>query len=698
MGPYSTRAGSRFPFGMQYSEEGTNFSFPCRYAHAVELLLFENALSQAPFQVIQLDPQINRTYFTWHVFVEALPAATAYTWRADGPSDPSVTGLRFDGGKSLVDPWAVAVSDALWDRQRASAPGDNTASSMRGIVVDVADYDWEGDEPLNHSLEKVVIYEAHVGGFTRHPSSEVKEPGTFAGLVERIPYLKALGVTDVELMPVMAFDEQDVPEGPRERGLHNFWGYSPHSFYSPHPGYCTAPHFGSHLKDFRDMVKALHQAGVGVIMDVVFNHTAEGGADGPTINFKGFWNNAFYHLDRSDRSVYRDYTGCGNTINCNHPLVSLFLIRCLEYWVEEMHVDGFRFDLASVFTRGEDGHVMRNAPFVWGVEFSQVLNQTRIIAEAWDAGGLYQVGAFPGLRMAEWNGRYRDVIRRFVRGDGGLIGEVATRVSGSSDLYEPRDRLPINSINFITCHDGFTLQDLVSYNWKHNEANGEENRDGTKENLSWNCGCEGETRDLAILSLRRRQTRNFAAILLLSQGVPMLLAGDEVLRSQQGNNNAYCQDNPIGWLDWQLTRTNEDMLRFVREMIAFRKRHPALMRRRFLTGAPAGPEDLPDITWHGPNGSDPSWNDPDSRFLAFTLAGLTPEEEPVHVICNMSTRSLRVPLPALAGKTWFLAVDTSRRPPEDITEKDRQQPVPHPEATLVLTHSLLICEARGRLE
>lgn len=694
MGSCQTRAGSRFPFGMQYSQEGTNFSFPCRYAHSVELLLFEDALSKEPFQVIQLDPQINRTYFTWHVFVEALPIGTAYTWRADGPSNPSTSGLRFDSGKSLLDPWAVAVSDALWDRQRASAPGDNTATAMRGIVVDVRDYDWDGDEPLNHCLEKAVIYEAHVGGFTRHPSSGVHQPGTFAGIVEQIPYLEALGVTDIELMPVMAFDEQDVPEGPRARGLHNFWGYSPHSFYSPHPGYCTAPHLGSHLKDFRGMVKALHQAKIGVIMDVVFNHTAEGGADGPTINFKGFWNNAFYHLDRNDRSVYRDYTGCGNTINCNHPLVSLFLIRCLEYWVEEMHVDGFRFDLASVFTRGEDGQAMRNAPFVWGVEFSQVLNQTRIIAEAWDAGGLYQVGAFPGLRMAEWNGRYRDVIRRFVRGDSGLIGEVATRISGSSDLYEPRDRLPINSINFITCHDGFTLQDLVSYNRKHNEANGEDNRDGTDENLSWNCGFEGETKDLAIVSLRRRQTRNFVAILLLSQGVPMLLAGDEVLRSQQGNNNAYCHDNPIGWLDWHLAVLQEDMLRFVGEMIAFRKRHPALMRRRFLTGAPTGPEDLPDISWHGPDGNDPHWNDPEGRFLAYTLAGLTSEEESIHVIFNLSNRSLRVPLPALSGKEWHLAVDTSRRSPEEIIGKDRQQAIPHPSTILAPTHSVVVCEAR----
>ncbi|MBM3301663.1 MAG: glycogen-debranching protein, partial [Deltaproteobacteria bacterium] len=440
----------------------------------MELFLYESWDSAVPFQIVRLDPVENRTYFFWHVFVEELPAGIHYTWRIDGPGDTTRTGFRFDREVGLLDPWARGVTHDLWVRKRAEAFETRQKTSMRSIVVG-DDYDWEGDRPLNHPLENSIIYEMHVGGFTRHPSSKVKHPGTFAALVEKIPYLQELGITDVELMPVMAFDEQDVPDGAFSRGLRNYWGYSTHSFFCPHPGYCVSPRTGTHVHEFRDMVKALHRAGIGVILDVVLNHTAEGGADGPTINFKGMANEIFYHLDPTDRRQYRDYTGCGNTLNCNHPLVAQFILQCLEYWVREMHVDGFRFDLASVFVRGEDGNPMNHAPVVWNIEFSDVMAETKLIAEAWDAAGLYQVGAYPGFRSAEWNGRYRDVIRRFVRGDKGLICEVATRLAGSSDLYQPSGRLPINSVNFVTCHDGFTLFDLLSYDNKHNEANGEGN-------------------------------------------------------------------------------------------------------------------------------------------------------------------------------------------------------------------------------
>jgi glycogen operon protein len=410
------------------------------------------------------------------------------------------------------------------------------------------------------------------------------------------------------------------------------------------------------------MIKALHRAGIGVILDVVFNHTAEGGADGPTISFKGLGNEIFYHLDPMDRRRYRDYTGCGNTVNCNHPMVARFLVDCLEYWVREMHVDGFRFDLASALARGEDGNPQYHAPFLWSTELSPVLGRAHIIAEAWDAAGLYQVGDFPGFRWAEWNGRYRDVIRGFVRGDKGLVAEVATRMAGSSDLYAHSGRLPINSINFVTCHDGFTLNDLVSYDEKHNLANGEENRDGHNHNLSSNYGVEGETDNQAILDLRRRQVRNFIAILMLSQGVPMLLAGDEVMRSQQGNNNCYCQNNELSWLDWDLVDRNRDMLGFTRSMIAFRHRHPALSRSRFLSGESEGGQAISDIRWHGRELDKPGWDDVEERMLAFTLAGTSADEPALHIMLNMGESAEDVAVPVLADIGWRLAIDTGRGP------------------------------------
>jgi isoamylase len=641
--------------------EGVNFSVFSRNAKRVELLLYEAADSAEPFQIVALDPETNRSYFFWHVFVEGLPASTHYTWRVDG-------------AKELVDPWARAVTDSVWIRRRAINDADSGRDSIRGSVT-TAGEPFPRKSPLVPGLEGAVIYELHVGGFTQRPSSCVQSPGKFLGMIEKIPYLKELGITHVELLPVMAFDDQDVPPAVEARDLRNYWGYSPHSFYSPHPHYCVTPERGTHPSEFRELVEALHAAGLGVILDVVFNHTAEGGADGPVINFKGLANDVFYLLDPADRRQYRDFSGCGNTINCNHPIVTRFIVNCLEWWVEQMGVDGFRFDLASVFVRGEDGRPLLNPPLPWNIELSRTLARLPLIAEAWDACGLYQVGAFPGFSWTEWNGRYRDVIRRFLRGDRGIIGEVASCIAGSSDLYADDGRLPANSINFITCHDGFTLRDLVSYNHKHNEANGEDNRDGTNDNLSWNCGIEGETDDPAVVALRRRQAKNFIAILMISRGIPMLLAGDEIWRTQHGNNNAWCQDNELSWFDWSLVETERNMLEFVRGMIALRRRHASLVHNAFFTGKPIPGRDIPDIRWHGMRLNEPAWHDSTTQFLAFTIAGLTTNEDHLHVIFNMAGVGMDAPLPPMPGKNWYPVVDTSDSATSGIFPPENQQPV-----------------------
>jgi glycogen operon protein len=639
-------------------------------------LLFESAESDEPFQVVALEKDKDRTFFSWHVYVVGLPVGTWYCWRMDGPNHTPESGLHFDKEKHLIDPWAKAVSQKRWRRSAACVPGNNGRTAMRCVVAD-DDYDWEGDIPLRISSEKAIIYELHVGGFTRHASSGVKHPGTFSGLIEKIPYLQALGITHVELLPVMAFDEQDVPRNTAALGLKNYWGYSTHSFFSPHPGYCVTPEQGTHIREFRDLVKALHKAGIGVIMDVVFNHTAEAGAGGPIINFRGIGDNIFYHHDAFDKSILHDYTGCGNTVNANHPLVARFIISCLEYWVKEMHVDGFRFDLASAMARGESGEVLPDPPVLWGIELSRQLAKTKLIAEAWDAAGLYQVGSFPGYRWAEWNGIYRDTVRRFLRGDRGLVQDLATRLCGSSDLYQHQGRLPISSINFVTCHDGFTLFDLFSYNEKHNFANGENNRDGCSHNLSFNCGAEGETDDIEILRLRRKKAKNAYSILLLSQGVPMLLAGDEFLHTQYGNNNGYCQDNELTWMDWTMTPVKSEILRFVQKMIALRKRHPSLMRRRFLTGNPVPGRSIPDVTWHGAQLNAPLWDDYEARILAFTLSGVAENEPDLHIVMNMSEQAATMELPVVTGREWCLAADTSSTAPGDIVALEEQKPLKH---------------------
>ena len=668
-GGYRTKPGSRFPLGATVLPDGVNFCAFCRHATRVELLLYASEDSAEPFQVIALTGDENRTFFFWHVFVEALPLRSCYTWRVYGPLGVPQMDDEAASRKELLDPHARAVSDRFYRREHAADAGGAEHASLRAIVAEPLD---QADVVDIRTLDDAIIYELHVGGFTRHASSGVREPGTFAGLIEKIPYLKALGVTHVELLPVMAFDEQDIPASAAALGLRNYWGYSTHSFFSPHPRYCVEP--ARAPQEFRAFVDALHAAGIRVLLDVVFNHSSEAGVNGPVIHFKVLANEVFYQTDRADARRYLDFTGCGNTVNCNHPLVSSFIMRSLEYWVREMGVDGFRFDLASVFARGAHGELLETPPLPWAMEASPVLSRVPLIAEAWDAAGLYHVGAFPGMAWAEWNGRYRDVIRRFVRGDAGIIGEVCTCIAGSADFYQDDGRLPANSINFVTCHDGFTLSDLVSYDVKHNEANGEDNRDGSNDNLSWNCGAEGDTDDAAIITLRLRQARNLMAILLLSQGVPMLLAGDEMLRSHRGNNNAFCQDNGLSWMDWNLSDDARDMLRFVRELIALRRRHASLRRRRFLTGRPANGHTRPDVAWHGEALDAPAWHDPGARFVAFTLAGHAPGETMLHVILNMNDDPREPALPPLDNARWRRIVDTAAESPQDIVANAETAP------------------------
>jgi glycogen operon protein len=656
---------------------GVNFSLFAERATQVELLLFDTYDALAPARVIRLDKEQHRSYHFWHCHVSGMRTGQVYAYRVDGHHEAKGVGTRFNRRKVLLDPYSRANVNTLWDRSRAIGPEDNCAYSMRSMVVDLDGYDWEGDKPLRTPLADTVIYEAHVGGLTASPTSGVTHPGTFAGVVEKIPYLKELGVTAVELLPVFDFDERQVLRtGPGGQPLRNYWGYDPYGFFAPHSGYCVDACGCKHITEFRDMVKALHRAGIEVILDVVFNHTSEGNEHGPTISFRGQANEVYYHLWPQDRRHYMDFTGCGNAINANHPAVAKFIIECLEYWVTEHHVDGFRFDLASELSRGAEGYEMETPPLLWAIELSGILSETKIIAEPWDGGGLYQVGRFPGRRWAQWNGPFRDDVRRFVRGDAGLVGTVATRIGGSRDLFGRTGELPTNSINFLTCHDGFTLNDLVSYNGKHNDANGEGNADGSHENYSWNCGVEGPTDADEVERLRIRQIKNLAAILMLSRGVPMILAGDEFRNTQFGNNNAYCQDNEISWLNWDRAAKESEVRDFFRGMIALRKEHPSVRRPRFFDGR-SNERDLPEVTWHGVKLEQPGWEDTNARVLSYTLAGFDGDPD-LHVILNMYHLGLDFELPHVAHRQWHLLVDTAQGAGADVLPIDRAEPVTDP--------------------
>jgi glycogen operon protein len=650
--------GQSFPLGATVYPDGVNFCIFSKNAEVLELLLFD-APDRKPARVIQLDPQQHKTFYYWHIFVPGIKGGQIYAYRAYGPFAPE-RGYRFDGTKVLLDPYARAVVDRNYSREAAIAPGDNCERSLKGVVVAPSDYDWEGDKPLHIPYAATVIYELHVRGFTRHPNSGVTpvKRGTYAGLIEKIPYLKDLGITAVELMPVQQFDEQGAPPT-----LSNYWGYSPVAFFAPHRGYSSQQDPLGVVNEFRDLVKALHQAGIEVILDVVFNHTDEGDRNGPTLSFRGLENPAYYILE-ANKANYANYSGCGNTLNGNHSVVRRLILDCLRYWVSEMHVDGFRFDLASVLSRDESGKPLENPPILWSIESEPVLAGTKIIAEAWDAAGLYQVGSFIGDRFCQWNGLFRDDVRRFVKGDSGTIGALAARIMGSPDIYPQGDRDINRSINFITCHDGFTLNDLVSYNVKHNEVNGEDNRDGTEENFSWNCGIEGETDNSAIEALRNRQIKNFLTILFLSQGTPMLLMGDEIRRSQQGNNNAYCQDNEISWFDWSSLEKYADLQRFIKCLIDFTQSRAIFRQERIL--ATTTISKAPQIIWHGVRLGQPDWGY-DSHSLAFSLHH--PEcGEHLHVLLNDYWQPLTfdLPPPRQPGDCWHRIVDTALPTPEDF--------------------------------
>jgi isoamylase len=661
--------GHSAPLGATVTKDGTNFSVFSRHATGVELLLFEQDDAPNPSRVIRLNPYSNRTYFYWHVFVPDARAGQIYGYRVKGPFDP-LQGQRFDSSKVLLDPYARrVVVPEKYSREGATGPGDNSATAMKNVVLESHSYDWEGDLPLHIPSSRTIIYEMHVRGFTSHPSSNIAENkrGTYAGLIEKIPYLQNLGITAVELLPVFQFDTQDCPDG-----LVNYWGYAPVSFFAPHQAYSSCQFGSGPVDEFRDMVKALHRAGIEIILDVVFNHTAEGGDTGPTLGFKGIDNTTYYILE-SDRSRYSNYSGTGNTLNTNHPIVRRMIVDSLRYWVQEMHVDGFRFDLASILARDSSGHPLANPPVLWDIETDPVLAGTKIIAEAWDAAGLYQVGSFIGDSWKEWNGKFRDDVRSFFCAEPGSVRRIADRIVGSPEIYGHEEREAEQSVNFVTCHDGFTLNDLVSYNHKHNEANGEDNRDGANDNRSWNCGIEGPTDDPAIERLRVRQMKNFLTVTLLSIGMPMILMGDEMRRTQGGNNNAYCCDSETNWLDWKLLDRHSDMHRFVRLLIKRRLSRAAGAERTRKTLNQLIAEARKE--WHGTKLNRPDWSD-HSHSLAFSV---TPPEQDVslYLILNAYWEALRFELPERIGSesNWRCWIDTSFDSPRDIVEWEDAAPV-----------------------
>ncbi len=684
-----TGPGEPLPLGATVADDGVNFSIFSQHATAVTLVLFTDEGSE-PVAQLPLDANRNRTGHIWHIHVRGVDSGFLYAYRADGPFDPEGTGHRFQPEKLLLDPYGRAVAGTdTWGQ----------AASRRLCRIARDDFDWEGDRPLKTPFKDTIIYELHVRGYTILESSGVAHPGTFSGLIEKIPHIQSLGVTAVELLPVFEFDEMEKkPVNPKtgER-LKNYWGYGSVGFFAPKASYACRAEKGGALRAFKEMVKAFHRAGLEVILDVVFNHTAERDAEGPTLSFRGLDNIVYYSLDPETKK-YVNISGCGNTFNCNHPVVRSLVMDCLRYWVVQMHVDGFRFDLATILGRDQKGDLLSGPSLIHDIEQDPVLADTKIIAEPWDMGA-HQVGGFPG-RWAEWNSFFRDDVRLFVRGDSGMVPALATRIAGSSDLYQARGRSPLNSINYITCHDGFTLNDLVSYEKKHNEENGEDNRDGTDANGSGNGGAEGASDDPAIRTPRRRRAKTFLTILMVSQGVPMVLGGDEFGRTQGGNNNAYCQDNAISWVNWDLADTNDDLLRFFRMIIALRNRHPVFRRCSFLTGNKNGDKGFPDISWHGVKWNQPDWSQ-SSKVIAFLLDGTDiPAGAKEHadklgrcanrgwgegkteqadndffVMINgdVMEHTFEMPKPK-DGARWLRLVDTGKPSPQDILEEGQGEP------------------------
>jgi isoamylase len=686
---YKLRVGKPFPFGATFVPGGINFSIFSSHATACTLVLFDKGQPQPKVEIpYPLEFRIGNVY-AMTVFGLDIEN-TEYGFRMDGPFAPQ-EGHWFDPSKILMDPYARSIGGRdVW----GVAPNwDDCYQHRSRLVFD--DFDWDDDRPLEIPIEDLVIYEAHVRSFTKDPSSGARFPGTFAGIREKIPYLKELGINCLELLPIYEFDEFENSKVHPETGeqlIGNYWGYSTMGFFAPKAGYAATGKLGMHVDEFKALVKELHRNGIEVMLDVVFNHTAEGNENGPYISFRGIDNKTYYML--TPEGYYFNFSGTGNTLNCNNPVVRNMVIDCLRYWAAEYHIDGFRFDLASILGRDPWGAPLSNPPLLESLAFDPILAKCKLIAEAWDAGGLYQVGSFPAYgRWAEWNGKYRDCIRKFLKGEPDQVGEMAQRVQGSPDLYASRG--PTASINFITAHDGFTLNDLVSYNEKHNEANGEQNRDGANDNESWNCGWEGPTDDPGINDLRKRQMKNAVAILMVSQGIPMILMGDEVARTQNGNNNTYCHDNELNWFDWSQVDTNAEQLRFFQKLIAFRKSHPVLRNRWHLSNQDRVGSGYPDISWHGTEAWNTDWSE-SSRTLAFMLCGKharggTVEDDYIYVIMNMHWEGRWCTLPSLPdGRRWHVFMNTGMSAPEDIWEPGQEPLLTEPGALFIGNRSVAI--------
>ncbi len=645
---FKTKRGYPQPFGVSKHDNGYNFSLFSEHASAVSLCLFSPE-EHDPVLEIPLDPQVNKTGNVWHIFLSDVPAKYHYGYRVDGPYDP-LKGHYFDNRMIVLDPYAKQVaSSSKWGSSLRKDPSHIHC----GVIDPYVPFDWEGDRHPNLPVNELIIYEMHVRGFTQDATSGVENKGQFLGIVEKIPYLKSLGVNAIELLPIHEFNERaNLFSNPvTGEPLYNFWGYSTINFFSPMNRY-------GEINEFKTLVKELHANGIEVILDVVYNHTAEGDADGPIISFKGIENSVYYML--APNGEYYNFSGCGNTFNCNNPVVRGLIRDSLRYWVTEMHVDGFRFDLASILVRSHDGIPLANPPLVEAITLDPILANTKLIAEAWDAAGLYQVGSFPGMgKWGEWNGKYRDAVRRFIKGTDGTVGEFATRISGSEDLYG-KGKLPSQSVNFITAHDGFTLADLVSYNEKHNHDNGEGNRDGANDNYSWNCGVEGTTNNPEILALRERQIKNYHLALMVSQGVPMILMGDEYGHTKNGNNNTWGHDSRLNWFQWDTLEKNAAFFRFYQKVIAFRKSHPVLTRYRFLESN--------EVVWHGIEPGKPIW-DEKNRFIACSLPDPL-NAYSLYIAFNAFYHEVTVHLP-WCDTPWHQYIYTANPSPDDIVDEGK---------------------------
>lgn len=684
MTAFTVLPGNPLQLGATLTAEGVNFSVFSRNAERVFLCFFKTAQDGMPFETIELNPETNKTGDIWHALISGATEGLLYLYRLEGIHNPE-KGLRFDSSRYLLDPYAKAITNNSVFKYFNSSPTRETDALYipnrevsdislfpKCVVVDDA-FDWEGDKPINRPLTDTVIYETHLRGYTKSETSKVSAPGTYKGFIEKIPYLKDLGITAVEFMPLFEFDENENFNVNPKTGekLKNYWGYSTIGFFAPKVNYAFDTTPGACVKEFKELVKAMHKAGLEVILDVVYNHTAEGNENGYTFSFKGFQNDVYYMLEY-DKRYYKNFSGCGNTLNANHPVVRKFILDSLRYWVLEMHVDGFRFDLASALCRDRNGFVTDNPPLTEAIEQDPILAKTKIIAEPWDAGGGYHVGHFPGSRWSEWNDKFRDDVKKFIRGDEYLSTAAATRLAGSSDLYCSSGKRPYNSINFVTCHDGFTMNDLVSYNNKHNEENGECNRDGNDSNNSYNNGFEGECTNVRIEESRYRTIKNFFASILLARGTPMLLAGDEFRKTQNGNNNAYCQDSPISWVDWTLVEKNKMLVRFVSILIRLRKENAIFCAPHFFGETEEEKQSGVNISWHNIDATLPDWRNM-NRFLACRLFGSRVKNKDgkmgsdFYIAINTDNHDVTIIIPSLpSDKAWFRVLDTSFEPGKDI--------------------------------